>query len=125
MTAEEIGRFAAAGKMPDVKMTCPEKCLFYELRDLYAMHKENRLTKADGERMKNESLKEFKKNVEELNCSKALLRHEANMWQKIEMTAMAYRKEPTIEHADAFIEAVYGVGRRKLPQEEEEKETAV
>ena len=117
MKIEEISRYALSGDLPDKYMTCPERCLFYSLRDLYALHKEKRITKAEGENRKEKLLKQYEKDCEELNYSKMFLQYQGKFWKGIENAAMRYRKNPTVENADAFIEAVYGVG--KVPTLEE------
>ena len=114
ITIEEISKCASTGQMPDAEMNCAEKCLFYGLRDLYAMHKENRITRAMGEQEKEKLLKQFKKDSEELAYSKAFLQYHAKFWKEIEEAGTKYATEPSIENADAFMKAVYGVGRKEL-----------
>jgi len=114
MTVEEISKHASAGYLPDKKMSCPERCLFYELRDLYAMHKEGRITRAMGEKQKEDLLKQFKKDNEEFNYSKMFLQYQAKFWKEIEAAGEKYGTEPTIENADAFMKAVYGAGRKQI-----------
>ena len=38
----------------------------------------------------------------------------ANIWIRIEEKAKTYRENPTIENADAFLNAVYGTTFREL-----------
>ena len=113
MTVDEISRYAASGKMPEEKTNCADRCLYYALRDLYAKHRENQITKEDGEKLKRKALNEYQKDCEELNYSGNFLMREAEMWKRIEFAAIKYRKEPSIENADLFLEAVYGCGRKK------------
>ena len=112
MKIEEISKYASNGHLPDSPMDCAERCLFYGLRDLYAKHKEGRITRAMGEQEKEELIKQFKKDSDELNFSKACMRNHAMLWDRIEEAGTRYGKDPTIENADAFLKAVYGVGRK-------------
>lgn len=114
MTVEEISRYASSGVMPDKEMNCAERCFFYGMRDLYAKHKENRITRAMGEQEKEKLLKVFKKDSEELEFSKKFLRYQADFWKRIEEAGEKYGTEPTIENADAFMKAVYGAERKTL-----------
>jgi hypothetical protein len=115
MTIEEISKYASTGNMPD-QMTCPERCLFYSLRDLYAMHKENRITRTQGEKMKQEIVKRYMDDVRVYGFADKYIKHNARLWKEIEEAGSKYRKEPSIENADAFLEAVYGVGRLKTEE---------
>ena len=116
MTIEEISKYASAGYLPDAPMDCAERSLFYGLRDLYAMHKENRITRAMGEQEKEKLINIFKKDSEELKYSKKFLRYQAEFWKRIEEAGSRYGTDPTIENADAFLEAVYGVGRKQTSE---------
>ncbi len=113
MTVEEISRYASMGTLPDKELNCPERCLFYGLRDVYQMHKENRITRAQGEQEKEKLIKRYRKELGEFNFSKMYLLHQGKFWKAIEEAGIKYRKQPSIENADVFIEAVYGVGRVK------------
>lgn len=117
VTVEEISRYAAGGSAPLEAMTCPERCLFYTLKDLYALHRENRLTKAEGEKRKQEALTQYRKDCDDYAEIKKILRYHSALWKGIELAATKYSKEPSIENADAFMEAVYGVKRKQTPEE--------
>lgn len=112
MTVEEISKLASRDTTPSDEMPCPERCLFYELRDIYKLHREGQIARTDAEKRKQKALRRFEQERNEFTKGKEILRLHAEMWRKIEATANAYRKEPTIEHADAFLEAVYGCGRK-------------
>lgn len=113
MTATEISKLASRGTTPSDEMTCPERCLFYELRDIYKQHRDGTITLKEGENRKQKALRRFERDSYEFTQGKDILRLHGEMWRKIEATANAYRKDPTIEHADAFLEAVYGCGRKE------------
>ena len=113
MNHEEIARFASKGRMPEEPLTCPERCYFYEMMEVYRQFKEGTITKHDGEVRKQRALKQLQEDNALFAQGKEILRLQAEMWRKIEASGSLYRKEPTLEHADAFLEAVYGCGRKK------------
>ena len=94
-------------------MDCPERCLFYSLRDIYSENKAGHITKDEGKKRKQEAIGQYQRDCTEFFRGKHILEHHARMWAAIELAGNNYRKEPTIEHADAFITAVYGVGRKQ------------
>ena len=116
ITIEEISKYAYNGYLPDEEMNCAERCLFYSLRDLYAAHKENRITRPMAEQEKEKLIKQFKKDQEELSYSMMFLQYQGKFWKEIEAAGTRYKTEPTIENADAFVKAVYGVGRKETSE---------
>lgn len=114
MTIEEISKYASTGTRPGKAMNCAERCLFYELKEIYSEYRDNRITRAMGDQRKQEAVKQYQKDMEELAFARKFLQHQGKMWSAIEKAGTDYRKEPSIEHADAFIEAVYGVGRMTI-----------
>lgn len=113
MTHEEIARAASKGRMPDEPMTCPERCYFYAMRDIYRQFHDGSITRQDGEKSKQKALRQLQEDEAVFYQGKEIQRLHGEMWGKIEASGSLYRKEPTIEHADAFLEAVYGCGRKK------------
>ena len=113
MTISEISKCAAGGILPEAPMDCPERCLFYSLRDIYSENKAGHITKDEGKKRKQEAIGQYQRDCTEFFRGKHILEHHARMWAAIELAGNNYRKEPTIEHADAFITAVYGVGRKQ------------
>ena len=103
MTAEEITKLAAKGRLPEETLPCPERCLFYAMRDLYRQNKCGEISIEDG----------FRRDCEQFNYAKTIFAFHASMWKEIELAGSRYMKEPTIEHADEFVRAVYGAGRIK------------
>ena len=88
-----------------------DKWLFYALKELYSNYRQKLISKAEGERTKKEILRQYEEEKEKATRATKYADKAAKMWREIEAAGSAYRKEPTIEHADAFLEAVYGVGR--------------
>lgn len=113
MTTDEISRLAKAGSLPeDKELSCPERCLYHTLKNLYNQFREKKITAEQGDKEKKAALKQFQRDVFEYQRDKELIRHHASLWREIELTGSAYRKEPSIEHADAFLAAVYGVKQK-------------
>ena len=114
MTKEEIIKYAAGGQMPNREMTCPERALFYALKDIYTRFRQGIITKEQGESQKNLALRQFALDNSAILSAMKILRQNAEMWKEIELAGNHYHMDRTLENADAFIEAVY---RTKLKHE--------
>ena len=114
MTFETIAHCAAGDMMPPEQMTLPEKLLWYQLRDLYRDFRAGTVTREQGEKRKQEATREYDENVYRDELYHKYMLANANIWIRIEEKAKTYRENPTIENADAFLNAVYGVTFREL-----------
>lgn len=97
---------------PIPEMKSQAKILLYEsFRNLYWYARQYGLTQEQGRQEKQRILDGYRMNkfLEELNESTSA------MWQRIEAASTAYRKSPSVETADALLEAIYNV-KRKLPE---------
>lgn len=95
--------------MPDDAMTCPERALYYALRDIYSDYKRGIITKAKGEELKLKAMRQFEFDNQSISSAIKILKSHAEFWKSIEMASSRYRLERTLENADAFLEAVYKV----------------
>ena len=109
MTVEEIARFALNETVSNVAMNLSEKILWFNMRDIYRDFRSGKITKAQGEIRKKEAIKEYEQNENERRFTEKYMDSMASMWIRIENAAITYTFDKTIEHADAFKEAVYGV----------------
>lgn len=101
MDIDTISRLAYSGTPPDSAMPY-EWLLWYRLRDIYDKVKQHEMTKADGAAQKRGAVNSFE-------TDKTLHEVHIKLWQRIEQAGTAYAKNKTIENADAFYKAVYGV----------------
>ena len=115
MTKDEIIKYAATGQMPDQEMTCPERALFYTLKEIYTRFRNGLITKEQGEVQKNHALRQFELDNSAVSSAMKILRHNSELWKAIEQAGNHYALDRTLENADAFVEAVYNV---KLKQKE-------
>ena len=114
MTLEEIQIAAYDFKrIPDISLPAYDCLLWYMLRDIYDRYRNHIITQEEGEAEKQKALRKYYDSKSNFDTAAQILRNHANMWRNIESTADAYRLNPTIENADAFLTAVYGVGRLK------------
>jgi len=97
-------------KDPAESWKMPELVLWYAFRELYQNFRSNKLTKKDAEQQKVEILKRYEVQKTEYETMKNIVRKQAEMWQNIELAGDRYGTDRTLEHADAFIQAVYGSG---------------
>lgn len=110
MKRESIIEYAAQNIKPDGNLNCAEWVLFYTARDIYKAYYNGSITIQAGEEKKKRALRQFELDNGELLRAKEILRQHAEMWRSIEEAGSRYRLNRTLENADAFIEAVYGVG---------------
>ena len=108
-TVAELSALAAKGQVPAFGLTYYEWLLWYELRDVYADWRakttsEDKL-KARKEKavIRYETLKTAEKTHSD-DC-----RRIARLFRDIEEAGIAYRKERTLENADALMNVVYGL----------------
>ena len=109
MTKDEISKYAYMGEMPDKEMSCPERCLWYALRDVYRRFQSGDIKKDQSIQEKNKAIKQFEQDNGELNSAKEIIARNAAMWSEIELAGSLYGMDRTLENADAFVAAVYGV----------------
>ena len=113
MTKEDISKYAYLNEMPDKEMTCPERCLWYALRDVYRRFQSGDIKKEQSIQEKNRALKQFELDSGVLNSAKKIVAHNASMWAEIELAGSLYSMDRTLENADAFLNAVYGVRMKR------------
>lgn len=111
MTKDEISRYAFMNDMPDKPMTCPERCLWYALRDVYRRFSNGDITKEKGDSEKNRALRQFDQDRMKLDLAEKIIQRDSAMWAEIEIAGYTFQMDRTLENADAFISAVYGVKR--------------
>ena len=90
-------------------MTCPERALFYTLKEIYSNYRQGAISKAKGEDLKNKAMRQFEIDNSAVMSAMKILRKDAELWKSIELAGNHYRLDRTLENADAFIEAVYSV----------------
>jgi len=90
-------------------MTCPERALYYALRDIYSQYRKGIITKSKGEELKLKAMRQFDLDNQAISSAIKILHKHAEFWKSIEKASSRYRLERTLENADAFLEAVYKV----------------
>ena len=120
MTKEDINKLAFIESMPDIDMTCPERCLWYALRDVYRQYRSGEITVAQGDAAKHKAIRQYEIDAGILAEAHRIIRHHAAMWMEIELAASAYSMNRTLQNADAFISAVYGVQMKSVEDLEEQ-----
>lgn len=112
MSPGQIEDLAFQGKSMPAGLNAAEQLLFLQFRYLYRYARLVEMSREQGQREKAMLLKEFQKRS-------AQVRHmekSAAMWKEIEAAGNRYGTEPSIENADAFFRAVYGVQRKEEPK---------
>lgn len=94
--------------MPELRSQA-QVLLFLHFRNLYDYAKRIQMPPEQGTREKHEILRTY-----EINKFLEDLQEQTNqMWKRIDVSAMEYRKNPTIEAADKLMEAIYRVKRKE------------
>ena len=97
------------GPMPDLRSQA-QCVLFQAFRNLYDYAKRVHMSPEQGSHEKKEILKAYEINrfLEDMQ-EKSIQR-----WKQMELAAAEYAKNPCVETADKFYEAVYRVKRKKV-----------
>lgn len=109
MNPEAIEDLAYQGQEMPQGLNAAQQMLFQSFRRLYAYAKLIHMPQEQGKREKLALLREYEKRSAQV----AHMEKTWAMWKQIEAAANRYGTERTLENADAFVEAVYGVGRKK------------
>lgn len=113
MTADQIEDLALKGVgLPD-GLNAAEQLLFLQFRYLYRYARLVEMQRDQGRREKASILKEFQRrsfDVKHMDKTR-------EMWQAIEAAGNRYGTERTLENADAFVKAVYGVKLKGVSNE--------
>lgn len=119
MTKEDISKYAYMNELPDASLSCPERCLWYALRDVYRRFQSGDLTKVQSIAEKTKAIRQFELDCKVLHLADRIVTRNAAMWAEIELAGSMYRLDRTLENADAFINAVYNV-KMKHPEKPKE-----
>lgn len=117
LTEDELSRAAINEQFPETNASY-DWLAWYKLRDVYRDFKAGRISKDLGEQRKRSIFQSRQNEIDFINGHWRMEKHVADLWKGIEEAGHAYMKEPTIEHADKFVEAVYGAGRLKRDRAE-------
>ena len=110
MTEEEISKCALLEKFPNGAVVY-DHLAWYQLRDVYRDYRSGKITKEEGEGIKQSIFKYRRTLITREDMAKQAAKHLADFWARIQCAGNEYAKNPTIDTADAFFEAVYRVGR--------------
>lgn len=109
-TPEEIKQAAFDWNVPvDDTLPMAERILWYSLREIYRNYRDAKINKSEGERLANDALKQYRMDSALLAMQRLQIQHQAEMWRDIERAGSIYRLDKSIDNADAFVDAVYGL----------------
>ena len=109
MDKEKIMVLAAKDSLPSEKLSLAESLLWYRLRDLYQGHAKGAISKEKAAEEKKKVLKQYNSDCQKEADVARYFDYHAALYKSIESAATAYKENKTIENADKFVEAVYGV----------------
>ena len=108
ITEHEISKLAAQSRKPP-DMTPPEELLWYWLRDIYAGYRNKQIDSDTGAERKTEAIRRYNQLVTERDMAERIVSSHAALWKGIKNAANLYHAERTLENADGFVAAVYGL----------------
>lgn len=109
MTTDEISRAAMTGCKPD-GMNSAERVLWFELRDVYEQFRQELITRKQGEKYKDDILRQFEMDLSGIKEAERIIRWHADFWKRIEAAGIAYSMaEQRTPEGDDFYRAVYHV----------------
>jgi hypothetical protein len=106
MTADEIKNLAVKLQPMPEGLNAAEQLYFVTMRTLSADYRAKRMSAAQARKESLEAKRAFEGNAFNIK----LWNHTAQLWKNIEMTAIRFAKEHTMEAADEFFRTVYGLG---------------
>ena len=109
-------------KEPGESWKPPKLVMWYAFRELYRDFRAGKLKKDEAEKAKAEILKRYAAQKTEYDTMQNIVQRQAEMWKRIELAGSRYGTERTIENADAFMEAVYGVRMKPVENASAEDE---
>lgn len=102
-----ISKLAYKDIKPDVhQLTVPQWLLWYRLRDVYRECVNNPEL---GAAEKQKQVSQYKQDKDDWVKTKEVHQYLADIWKRIEPSASRFAKDQTVESANEFFEAVYGV----------------
>ena len=123
MTVDEIAKLAAQNAVPSGKLSLSETLLWYRLRDLYRSFSQGSISKENAAVEKQKIVKQYNADKQTQETAERYIAYHAKLWRNIEVAHMAYRQNKTIENADKFIEAVYGVKMKESNNENQNSQS--
>lgn len=108
--AEQLTKLARSGADMPAGLSLSEVWLFQSMRHLYAEFGRGRLTQEAGKRERVQIMNAYRTAA----SMEKMWRTVCSRYQTGEAAVSVYRREPTIEHADCAIDALYGGVGRKL-----------
>lgn len=108
-TANEITNMAAQNIPLQGEQSPAAELLYYQAKELYDLHSKGMITAEVGKERKQQIISSYISNI---NIEKRYIEQNFQMaafWKTIEAAGRNYAKDRTIENADAFFKAVYGL----------------
>ena len=109
MTADELEDLAFQNRGMPKGLNAAEQMMFQSFRRLYAYAKLVQMPPEQGKSEKMEILREFDQRSFQLKR----MEHNVKLWKEIDAAASRFAKERTVESAEDFVKAVYGVGLKE------------
>lgn len=109
MKVDDIKKLAMKGEMPADELQAPDWCLWFRLRDVYSDYAAGRITKDEGAERTEQCLRQYDHDCELLAVAGNILIEHGKWWRDLERTANAYQTDRTLDNADRFLDAVYGM----------------
>lgn len=107
MHPDEIEDFAMVSRPLPSDTAFPEVWLYQCLRALHAAHRVGGVSREQATKEKHTLVDRYR----EMEFKDKVYTHNISMWPQIEKAGNAFGRERTLENADRFYAAVYGVSK--------------
>lgn len=108
MTAPEICDMAGHGESPE-ELDGPGQLLWYRVRDIYHDFERQRITIEEARKKKGRAILDYNRDRAKIKDGAAAMKRMADLYASVEIACAAFRKDPTVEHGRAIIEAIHGI----------------
>lgn len=108
MTAPDICDMAGHGERPD-ELDGPGQLLWYRVRDIYHDFERQRITIEEARKRKGRAILDYNRDRAQIRDGRAAMKRTADLFSAMERTTTAYRKNRTLENADAILIALHGI----------------
>lgn len=108
MTAVDICAMVARGESPE-RLDGPGQLLWYRVRDIKRDYSRRTITEAEARERKKRAILDYNRDSVALKDAHAAYKRTADLFARVELACAAYRKNKTLEAADAIITAIHGI----------------
>ena len=109
-------------ELPPMNIPLHDRFLWLALANVYKRFRDKELTKEHGEQLKADIMAAYNRDKAQADLQCKIIQARAKMWGQIEVAGNRYGTERTLEAADEFYKAVYGLKPKQADQAEQSEQ---